>query len=219
VIEALGEAIALVGKAGIDRNACVDLLTSTIFPAPVYKTYGDLIAGRRFLPVGFTAPLGSKDIGVALAAALRVPMPLANLLHERFLRVLAKGGEALDSSAIGDREASDGGVLREWAVAGHGVIIKNRWDIQPELAAGTLETVLDQYVAKHVELYAVYPATTPSRRVIALVEFLTGADRNLSSWRPCSSRRRTRFRHPAGPLLTAARAENKPVPFRYSNGA
>src|SRR5438309_10902346 len=32
-IEALGEAIALVGKAGIDRHAYVDLLTSTIFPA------------------------------------------------------------------------------------------------------------------------------------------------------------------------------------------
>ena len=45
VIEALGEAIALIGKAGIDRRAYVELLTSTIFPAPAYKIYGH--ADRR----------------------------------------------------------------------------------------------------------------------------------------------------------------------------
>ena len=33
VIEALGEAIALVGKAGIDRHAYMELLTSTVFNA------------------------------------------------------------------------------------------------------------------------------------------------------------------------------------------
>jgi 3-hydroxyisobutyrate dehydrogenase-like beta-hydroxyacid dehydrogenase len=40
VIESLGEAMALVGKAGIDRLQFLDLLTSTLFSAPVYKTYG-----------------------------------------------------------------------------------------------------------------------------------------------------------------------------------
>src|SRR5438477_11904683 len=62
VIEALGEAMALVGKAGIDRHQYVDLLTSTIFPAPVYKTYGQLIADQQFEPAAFAAPLGHKDI-------------------------------------------------------------------------------------------------------------------------------------------------------------
>ncbi|WP_321890227.1 LysR family transcriptional regulator [Paraburkholderia bannensis] len=72
----------------------------------------------------------------------------------------------------GDRQATDGGVLREWAVAGLGVIIKNRWDIHAELAAGLLETVLDDYVTEHVDLYAVYPAESPGRRVMTLIEFL-----------------------------------------------
>ena len=77
-IEALGEAIALVGKAGVDRQAFVDLLTSTIFPAPAYVNYGGAIAGNRFQPAGFAAPLGFKDIRLTLAAAesLRTPMPL-----------------------------------------------------------------------------------------------------------------------------------------------
>ena len=109
VMEAMGEAIALVGKAGVNRNAYVELLTSSIFPAPIYRTYGDLIASSRFQPAGFLAPLGYKDIRLTLAAAdsLRVPMPLAGLLRDRFLRLLANGGEAMDWSAIGGLASED----------------------------------------------------------------------------------------------------------------
>ena len=108
-IEALGEAIALVGKAGIDRRAYVDLITSTIFNAPPYKTYGGLIAESKFQPAGFAAPLGYKDIRLALAAAesLRVPMPLGTLLHDRFLRLLSHGGASLDWSALGGLATQD----------------------------------------------------------------------------------------------------------------
>jgi 3-hydroxyisobutyrate dehydrogenase-like beta-hydroxyacid dehydrogenase len=111
VIEALGEAIALVGKAGIDPQVYVDLLTSSIFNVPVYKTYGGLIAEGRFEPALFAAPLGFKDIRLALEAAesLRVPMPLGSLLHDRFLRLLAEGGERLDWAAIGGLAARDAG--------------------------------------------------------------------------------------------------------------
>ena len=110
-IEALGEAIALVGKAGIDRQVFVDLLTSSIFNAPAYKIYGGLIAESQFEPALFAAPLGFKDINLALAAAetLRVPMPLGSLLHDRFLRLLAEGGERLDWAAIGGLAARDAG--------------------------------------------------------------------------------------------------------------
>ncbi len=111
-IEALGEAVALIGKAGIDRRAYIELLTSTVFDAPAYKTYGALIAQGKFEPAAFAAPLGYKDIRLALAAAenLGVPMPLGSLLHDRFMRLLAQGGEHLDWSAIGGLAAQDAGV-------------------------------------------------------------------------------------------------------------
>ncbi len=111
VIEALGEAMALVGKAGVDRGQYLDLLTSTLFSAPVYQIYGRLIAEQKFEPAGFAAPLGHKDIRLTLAAAetLRVPMPLASLLHDRFLTLLAQGGGALDWSAISQLSAKDSG--------------------------------------------------------------------------------------------------------------
>ena len=109
VIESLGEAIALVGKAGIDRRAYVDLLTSTIFTSPAYRIFGPLIASATFEPAAFAAPLGFKDIRLALAEAesLRVPMPLASLLRDRFLRLFAQGGEKLDWSAIGGLASQD----------------------------------------------------------------------------------------------------------------
>ena len=111
VIESLGEAMALVGKVGVDPHAYVDMLTATLFNAPVYKTYGGLIADRKFTPAGFAAPLGLKDIRLALAAgdALRVPMPVASLLRDRFLTLLARGGDGLDWSAVGGMAARDAG--------------------------------------------------------------------------------------------------------------
>jgi 3-hydroxyisobutyrate dehydrogenase-like beta-hydroxyacid dehydrogenase len=102
VIEGLGEAITLVGKAGVDRSQYVDLLTSTLFGAPVYKTYGALIAEERYHPAGFKAELGYKDLRLALSAAqqLEAPMPLASLLADRFLALMAAGGGGLDWSAL-----------------------------------------------------------------------------------------------------------------------
>lgn len=112
VIESLGEALALVAKGGVDRRQYLEMLTSTLFNAPVYKTYGGLIADGVFEPAGFAAPLGQKDIRLTLAAAeeLRVPMPLASLLRDRFLTLLAHGGDNLDWSAIGELAAKDAGV-------------------------------------------------------------------------------------------------------------
>jgi 3-hydroxyisobutyrate dehydrogenase-like beta-hydroxyacid dehydrogenase len=115
VIEGLGEAMALVGKAGVDRHQYLELLTSTLFTAPIYKTYGGLIAEGKFEPAGFAAPLGYKDICLTLAAAdsLRVPMPVASLLRDRFLTLLAQGGEALDWAGIGQLAARDAGQV-DW---------------------------------------------------------------------------------------------------------
>lgn len=120
-IEALGEAIALVGKAGVDRRAFVDLLSATLFTGPAYKTYGGLIAENKFQPAGFAAPLGYKDIRLALAAAenLGVSMPLGSLLHDRFLRLLAQGGDNLDWAAIGGLAAQDAGDARAQTAGDH----------------------------------------------------------------------------------------------------
>jgi 3-hydroxyisobutyrate dehydrogenase-like beta-hydroxyacid dehydrogenase len=114
VIESLSEAMALVAKGGLDQHQYLDFLTSTLFAAPVYKTYGGLIADKKFSPPGFVAPLGLKDVRLTLSAAesLRVPLPLASLVRDRFLTLLARGGESLDWSAISQIAAQDAGLVK-----------------------------------------------------------------------------------------------------------
>jgi len=112
VIESLGEAVALVSKAGVDRADYIDIITSTLFSAPAYQTYGGLIAREEFEPAGFAARLGLKDIRFVLAAAeeLEVPLPIASLLRDRFLALLAAGGGELDWSAISTLAQRDAGL-------------------------------------------------------------------------------------------------------------
>lgn len=111
VIEILGEAMALTGKAGIDGHAYLEILTATLFGAPVVRTYGALIAARKFEPAGFTVPLGLKDIQLALRAGqdLSVPLPVAALLRDRLLSLVAHGRGHLDWSAAGALAAADAG--------------------------------------------------------------------------------------------------------------
>src|SRR5207253_11177947 len=70
--------------------------------------------GLGHMGAGMAANLlraGHNDIRLTLAAAddLRVPMPVASLLRDRFLTLLAQGGEALDWSGIGQLAARDAG--------------------------------------------------------------------------------------------------------------
>jgi 3-hydroxyisobutyrate dehydrogenase-like beta-hydroxyacid dehydrogenase len=103
VIESLGEAVALTRKSGIDPHTYVDMLTSTLFDAPIYKTYGGLIADERYHPAGFRLPLGLKDVSLVLEAARdkNVPLPIASAVRDRMIEGLAQGLEEADWSVLG----------------------------------------------------------------------------------------------------------------------
>jgi len=102
VIEALAEGFSLVRKSGIKANQFLDVMTNSLFSAPVYKTYGALLASEKFEPPGFKLLLGLKDNRLVMAAAEQaaVPMPLASLVHDRFLAAIAQGLSESDWSAI-----------------------------------------------------------------------------------------------------------------------
>jgi len=110
-IESFAEAFALVEKAGIDRHAFLELLTETLFTAPIHKTYGGLIADERYEPAGFAARLGHKDMALTLEAAkdLKVPMGFANHIAERYLTLMAAGEGDIDWSGLGRLAKSDAG--------------------------------------------------------------------------------------------------------------
>jgi len=112
VIESLGEAIALTRKYGVDPHEFVDFLTNTLFSAPVYKTYGGIIADERYQPAGFTMRLGLKDVRLVLAAAEAVdaPLPIASLVRDNLLTALGRGMQDLDWSATAKLAAENAGL-------------------------------------------------------------------------------------------------------------
>jgi 3-hydroxyisobutyrate dehydrogenase-like beta-hydroxyacid dehydrogenase len=112
VIEGLAESFALMRKAGLEANLFHEILTNSLFNAPIYKTYGALINSQKFEPAGFKLPLGLKDNRLLLAAAEEnaVPMPMASLVRDRFLAALGQGMGELDWSAISKLSAKDAGL-------------------------------------------------------------------------------------------------------------
>jgi 3-hydroxyisobutyrate dehydrogenase-like beta-hydroxyacid dehydrogenase len=112
VIEGLAESFALVRKAGLDANMFHEILTSSLFNAPIYKTYGALINSQKFEPAGFKLPLGLKDNRLLLAAAEEnaVAMPMASLIRDRFLAALGQGMGEADWSAISRISAKEAGL-------------------------------------------------------------------------------------------------------------
>jgi 3-hydroxyisobutyrate dehydrogenase-like beta-hydroxyacid dehydrogenase len=112
VIESLAEAIALTRKYSVDPHQYVDFLTNTLFAAPVYKTYGGLIADQKHQTAGFALRLGLKDIRLALAAAESVdaPLPVASLIRDHMLTAIGHGWDKHDWSVLGELAASHAGV-------------------------------------------------------------------------------------------------------------
>jgi 3-hydroxyisobutyrate dehydrogenase-like beta-hydroxyacid dehydrogenase len=112
VLETLGEAFALLRKSGVDPALFLDIMTSTLFAAPVYKTYGNIIAHEQFEPAGFKVPLGLKDIRLVLAAAeaASAPMPIAGIVRDHLLTTIARGRQELDWSSVARVSAENAGL-------------------------------------------------------------------------------------------------------------
>lgn len=112
VLESLAEAMAFAKKSGVDTKALLDFFTSTLFDAPVYKTYGGLIVAGNHDQVGFAAPLGLKDVRLVLeaAGAKNVPMPVASVVRDRLLTAIARGNAEKDWSVLGKIAAEDAGL-------------------------------------------------------------------------------------------------------------
>jgi 3-hydroxyisobutyrate dehydrogenase-like beta-hydroxyacid dehydrogenase len=112
VIESLGEAIALTRKYGIDPHDYVEFLTNSLFAAPVYKTYGGIIAEEKYQPAGFKLRLGLKDVRLALAAADAVdaPLPFASVVRDHMLTAIGHGMEDLDWSSTAKLAAKNAGL-------------------------------------------------------------------------------------------------------------
>ena len=103
-IECMGEAVVMAERYGVPPAALLEILSNTLFAAPVYRNYGKLIAERRYEPAGFRLELGLKDVRLALAAGetARTPMPVASLLRDHLLEAIAQGDGERDWAALAE---------------------------------------------------------------------------------------------------------------------
>ena len=101
-VEAMAEAMTLAEKGGVSRDTLLEVLTGTLFGAPVYQTYGDILVEDRFHPAGFAAPLGLEDMNLvdAAATASRVPMPVLGVIRDHLRTTIAQEGEEIDWAGI-----------------------------------------------------------------------------------------------------------------------
>ncbi|MCH4900181.1 NAD-binding protein [Pseudomonas sp. B707] len=109
-IESMAEASTLAGGYGINREAFIEMITSTLFAVPVYQGYGKLMVDEKFEPAGFKLSLGLKDVRLALEAgeAAQVPLPFASVLKDNLLDGMAHGQADQDwasLSKVSDRRA------------------------------------------------------------------------------------------------------------------
>ena len=75
-------------------------------------------------------------------------MPVAQGSSEREITHLRPGGPL---------DCSDGQVLHEWCLAGYGIAWRSTGEVEADIAAGRLVTVLDDYAAPPNGIYAVFP--------------------------------------------------------------
>lgn len=103
----------------------------------------------------------------------------------RFQPVKGKGrsqvGELVSVKVRGNLTTNDGGIAVNWALDGHGILLRAEWDIQKYLDSGQLVPVLGSYRSPDADIYAVYAERhRTSLRVKTLVEFVAAKFKTTS---------------------------------------
>ena len=69
----------------------------------------------------------------------------------------AESHELLHLRPGGPLDCSDGQVLHDWCLAGLGIAWRSTWEVEAEIARGTLVAVLEEFAAPPNGIYAVFP--------------------------------------------------------------
>jgi LysR family transcriptional regulator, transcriptional activator for dmlA len=76
----------------------------------------------------------------------------------------------------GNLTTNDGGAALNWALDGHGVLLRAQWDVDKYLQSGKLVQLLPHYSSPDADIYAIYAERhRTSVRVKALIDFVAGA--------------------------------------------
>ncbi len=93
-------------------------------------------------------------------------------------------GEVIHLRPVGRLDCTDGQVLHAWCSAGLGIAWRSAWEVEHEVQAGSLVSVLDAYAAPPNGVYAVFPhARHLALRVRLWIDFLKHHYGDSAYWR------------------------------------
>jgi 2-hydroxy-3-oxopropionate reductase len=100
-IAAMGEALVLATKAGIDPEVVFNAIKGGLAGSTVLNAKAPMVVNRNFKP-GFRIRLHQKDLRNALLAAetLKVPLPITSLVQQMIVSLMNEGKGDLDHSGI-----------------------------------------------------------------------------------------------------------------------
>jgi 2-hydroxy-3-oxopropionate reductase len=100
-IAAMGEALVLAAKAGLDPEVVFNAVKGGLAGSAVLNAKAPMVIGRNFKP-GFRIRLHQKDLRNALLAAedLKVSLPFTSLAQQALVALMNQGRGELDHSAI-----------------------------------------------------------------------------------------------------------------------
>jgi len=101
----------------------------------------------------------SSDASQTRGWAFRVPRNAPGRQHEGVVTDAAGDGgyEVIHLKPGGPLDCSDGQVLHDWCLDGYGIAWRSTWEVEAEIAAGRLVTVLSDFDAPPNGIYAVFP--------------------------------------------------------------
>ncbi|WP_170607524.1 LysR family transcriptional regulator [Ruegeria arenilitoris] len=74
----------------------------------------------------------------------------------------------------GNRIVNDGSLIRDWAIAGHGIVLKSELDVGSDVRSGKLVSFLDEYLPPPKPLQMMFPPSRAQpRRVAAFAKFIS----------------------------------------------
>ncbi len=100
-IAAMGEALVLATKAGLDPDVVFQAVKGGLAGSTVLNAKAPMVIGRNFKP-GFRIRLHQKDLRNALLAAesMKVSLPFTSLAQQMLISLMNNGRGELDHSAI-----------------------------------------------------------------------------------------------------------------------
>jgi len=89
---------------------------------------------------------------------------------------LRSGSRAETVKVRGPLASNDGECVLDWALDGHGILMRSLWEAAPMLRSGRLRRVLPDWSLPSADIYAVFPTRSHlSAKTRALVDFLLAA--------------------------------------------